>query len=116
MQKIIALEATADPDLVACHFDLNDDVAVRSGCGRSAGQRLGAVLIGLRYRPIVRDDHSYPTAFRCRDLIAARIPKSGVRSLVCGLHRGLVVLLDHGDELLGADDAILVSGMSRRAE
>jgi len=33
VQKIVALEAAADPDLVARHFDLNDDVAVpRAAC------------------------------------------------------------------------------------
>jgi len=34
VQKIVALEAAADPDLIARRFDLTDDVAVRSGCGR----------------------------------------------------------------------------------
>jgi len=33
VQKIVALEAAADPDLVARHFDLNDDVAVPRAVG-----------------------------------------------------------------------------------
>src|SRR5215475_1103175 len=65
-EQPVALEAdkacllAADPGLVPGGLDLGDDLAVlntiTARIGDHAGERAGALLVGLRYRPVLRRD------------------------------------------------------------
>src|SRR5215510_12384679 len=82
-EQPVALEAdearllTADPGLVPGRFYLGDDPAVldpvAARIGDHAGERAGALLVGLRHRAVLGGDEREPAPVRGGDLAAARL-------------------------------------------
>src|SRR5262249_31391054 len=114
-QEVVGLEAdetrllAADPGLVPGDLDLGDDLAVLDAVAARIGdhglERLRALFIGLRNWPAFRSDDGNPAAFPRRNLIALRVLALDRRTRLC-----LLVLVDHRDQLPGADDPGRVVG------